>query len=90
MEAVTNWLKHDWEHRKDHTKSLLEKVRLGVIQSTKLMDYMTEDMMALPECRELIESVVSRQQPCDDAKPSALVDWQLMFRPRGITVSIIS
>ena len=83
LEAVVGWLKHDWEHRKCHTTSLLGKVRLGTIESVKLDELIDQDMRAIEGCQAILTVVEEKKgDPCP-AEPPLSITMPEMFCPRG-------
>ena len=88
LESAINWLKHDWEHRKLHTFNLLKKIRLGLVPFDRLKTLLGEEILAIPECKNLMGEVVklhatvgSTQVPLNQSHPD-------MFANRNtVTVS---
>ncbi|XP_072040529.1 kelch-like protein 41 [Amphiura filiformis] len=83
FKAVMNWLKHDWENRKEHADSLLRRVRLGVVPDLDFSEAFTDEIMTVPECRELFEEIVKDQFKMYDGYDVANSE---MFRARGVKV----
>ena len=81
-------MRHDWEHRKQHTFDLLQKIRLGLVPVDRLKMLLGDEILAIPECKSLIEEVTklhatvgSTQVPLNQSHPD-------MFASRNtITVS---
>ncbi|XP_072014301.1 kelch-like protein 12 [Amphiura filiformis] len=55
LEMVINWLKHDWENRRQHTSLLLGLIRLGHVPEEKLTELLDEEILELPECKLLLQ-----------------------------------
>ena len=85
LEAVVGWLKHDWENRKCHTVSLLCKVRLGTIKSTKLDELIDQEMRAIDGCLDILRVVEEKKNEGDPSpvQPPLSVTMPDMFSPRG-------
>ncbi len=58
MQAVVNWLQFDWEVRKEHTTSLLRKIRLGLVPQDNLQELCNSDIGSVEECRAIMEEVL--------------------------------
>ena len=88
LELVINWLKYDWEKRQSHAYSLLKKVRLGLVAEQNLMDLMSSDILAIPECRVLVEEV-SNMRTSGQSLITLSIKSPEMFATRStITVSL--
>ena len=85
LEAVVGWLKHDWEHRKCHTTSLLGKVCLGTIDSVKLVELIDQDMRAIEGCQDIVTVVEKKKKEIDPSpvQPPLSITMPEMFCPRG-------
>ena len=86
LEVVIGWLEHDWENRKCHTTSLLGKVRLGTVHSTKLDELINQDMRAIEGCQPMLRVVEEKKIEGGDpnpVKPPLSVTMPEMFCPRG-------
>ena len=84
FKAVTKWLAYDWENRQQHAERLLRKVRLGTVPELSLAEGFTDDLLAVPELKQLFVEVVKDQyQIYDGIKP----EHKELFKLRGVTVS---
>ncbi|XP_072013099.1 kelch-like protein 12 [Amphiura filiformis] len=55
LEMVINWLKHDWENRRQHTSLLLGLIRLGHVPEEKLTELLDDEILEVPECKLLLQ-----------------------------------
>ena len=84
---VVKWLKHDWTSRCTHAPKLLEKVRLGLLPVDTLKTLLGDEILAVPECRRLVEEVVKLQSSGQSSTRLAL-DFPHIFATRStMTVS---
>ena len=72
LEMVTAWLKHDWTSRQCHATDLLKMVRLGFVPDETIRSMLGDDILGIPECKQLVEKVhelqASNQRPASLAK----------------------
>ncbi|XP_072025711.1 kelch-like protein 21 isoform X4 [Amphiura filiformis] len=57
LQSTLNWLRYDWHQRKMHTTDLLKKIRLGLVPPDRLKQILGDEILAIPECKEMIEEV---------------------------------
>ncbi|XP_072019828.1 kelch-like protein diablo [Amphiura filiformis] len=67
LQGTVMWLKHDWEQRKIHAVDLLKKIRLGLVPFDRLQEILGNEIMAIPECKEMVEEVVKLSVTKDTA-----------------------
>ncbi|XP_072026472.1 kelch repeat and BTB domain-containing protein 2-like [Amphiura filiformis] len=58
LQGTVMWLKYDWEQRKAHAVDLLKKIRLGLVPVDRLQHILGDELMAIPECKEMVDEVV--------------------------------
>ncbi|XP_072015483.1 kelch repeat and BTB domain-containing protein 2-like [Amphiura filiformis] len=58
LQATLNWLKYNWVERQCYAADLLKKIRLGWIPDNRLMPMLGDEVLAIPECKELVEELV--------------------------------
>ncbi|XP_072026471.1 kelch repeat and BTB domain-containing protein 2-like isoform X2 [Amphiura filiformis] len=58
LQGTVVWLKYDWEQRKAHAVDLLKKIRLGLVPVDRLQHILGDELMAIPECKEMVDEVV--------------------------------
>ncbi|XP_072020432.1 LOW QUALITY PROTEIN: uncharacterized protein [Amphiura filiformis] len=54
LELITKWLQYDWEKRKSHAHSLLERIHLGLIPSKFIRK----------SCKALVDKVLNLKRQC--------------------------
>ncbi|XP_072019606.1 kelch-like protein 32 [Amphiura filiformis] len=57
LQSVMKWLKYDWSQRKMHTFDILKKIRLGLVPADKLKEILGDEVLAIPECKTLVDEV---------------------------------
>ncbi|XP_072016401.1 kelch-like protein 13 [Amphiura filiformis] len=57
LQNIMKWLKYDWCQRKTHTLDLLKKIRLGLVPVDKLKHILGDEVLAIPECKNLVDEV---------------------------------
>ncbi|XP_072020250.1 kelch repeat and BTB domain-containing protein 2-like [Amphiura filiformis] len=67
LQGTVMWLKYDWEQRKVHAVDLLKKIRLGLVPVDRLQEILGDEIMAIPECKEMAEEVVKLSVTKDTA-----------------------
>ena len=87
--AALIWLKFDWKQRKVHAVNLLKKVRLGLVPLEKLRVALGEELLAIPECKDMVEEVVKLSVTKEIASPPLAESHPEWFATRNtITVDI--
>ena len=59
---VVSWLKYDWDNRCPHAPTLLQEVRLGHVPEQSLTELMDEEILKIPECKQLFEKACKGQK----------------------------
>ena len=90
LEAVMIWLKFDWEHRKVHVVDLLKKVRLGLVPHDRLEKVFGDDLLAIPECKNMMEEVVKLSVTKETASPPLVTSHPEFFASRNTITATIS
>ncbi|XP_072026470.1 uncharacterized protein [Amphiura filiformis] len=67
LQGTVMWLKYDWEQRKAHAVDLLKKIRLGLVPVDRLQHILGDELMAMPDCKEMVEEVVKLSVAKDTA-----------------------
>ena len=84
-----NWLRHDWDQRKAHTTDLLKKIRLGLVPVDRLKQILSDEILAIPECKEMMEEVVKLHAAEETDKIPLVQSHPSFFANRNtITVSL--
>ena len=91
LKIVLKWLFHDWDQRKVHTFNLLKKIRLGLVPVDRLKQVLGDEVfqiLAIPECKEILEEVVKLHATKETAKVPLNQSHPDLFATRNtITVS---
>ena len=90
LEAVMTWLKFDWDHRKVHAVDLLKKVRLGLVPLDRLRKIFGDDLLAIPECKNMIAEVVKLSVTKETASPPLVTSHPKWFASRNTITATIS
>ncbi|XP_072020873.1 kelch-like protein diablo [Amphiura filiformis] len=67
LQAALIWLKFDWEQRKVHAVNILKKIRLGLVPVGRLREIIGDELLAMPECKVMVEEVVKLSVTMDTA-----------------------
>ena len=89
LQAAVSWLKFDWEKRKVHAVDLLKKIRLGLVPRERLRDILGDELLAIPECKGMVEEVIKLGVTKETASPSLMESHPELFASRNtITANI--
>ncbi|XP_072019847.1 uncharacterized protein [Amphiura filiformis] len=83
LQGTVTWLKYDWEQRKAHAVDLLKKIRLGLVPVDRLQEILGDEIMAIPECMDMVEEVVKLSVTKDTASPSLITTRHHLFATRN-------
>ena len=83
MQAALIWLKFDWEQRKVHAVSLLKKIRLGLVPVERLKEILGDVLLAIPECKDMVEEVVKLSVTKDTAPLPLIKNHPEFFATRN-------
>ncbi|XP_072020877.1 uncharacterized protein [Amphiura filiformis] len=90
LQAALIWLKFDWEQRKVHAFDLLKKIRLGLVPVDSLRDILGDEILAIPECKVMMEEVVMLSFAMDTASPPLINSHPEWFATRNtITAGLV-
>ncbi|XP_072025718.1 kelch-like protein 15 isoform X3 [Amphiura filiformis] len=89
LQSTLNWLRYDWNQRKVHTTDLLKKIRLGLVPFDRLKQILGDEILAIPECKEMIEEVAKVHATKESARIPLNQSHPDMFATRNtITASV--
>ncbi|XP_072042468.1 uncharacterized protein [Amphiura filiformis] len=89
LRGTVTWLKYDWEQRKVHAVDLLKKIRLGLVPVDRLHKLLGDELLAIPECKDIVEEVVKLSVTMDTASPPLIKSHPELFATRNtITASL--
>ena len=83
LQAVLVWLKFDWEQRKVHAVNLLKKIRLGLVPVEQLKNILGDELLAIPECKVMVEEVVKLSVTKETASPPLMKSHPELFTTRN-------
>ncbi|XP_072020765.1 uncharacterized protein [Amphiura filiformis] len=84
LQGAVMWLKYDWEQRKVHAVDFMKKIRLGlVVPVDRLQEILGDEIMAIPECKEMVEEVVKLSVTKDTASPPLSESHPDLFATRN-------
>ncbi len=83
LQAVLMWLKFDWEQRKVHAVNLLKKTRLGLVPVEQLKNILGDELLAIPECKVMVEEVVKLSVTEETASPPLIKSHPELFTTRN-------
>ncbi|XP_072021049.1 kelch repeat and BTB domain-containing protein 2-like isoform X2 [Amphiura filiformis] len=89
LQGTVMWLKHNWEQRKVHAVDLLKKIRLGLVPVDRLQRILGVEIMAIPECKEMVEEVVKLSITKDTASPSLITTRPDLFATRNTITAML-
>ncbi|XP_072049903.1 kelch-like protein 20 isoform X2 [Amphiura filiformis] len=82
LEAVTRWLKHDWDTRKTFALPVLQKVRLGLVPIRNVIEGIDRQIREATECRDLYEELLERHALGEKVTGPLLQTHPEMLTPR--------
>ncbi|XP_072050211.1 kelch-like protein 30 [Amphiura filiformis] len=83
LQVVIAWLKYDWEQRKVSAAHLLKKVRLGLVQVENLKQILGEEILDVPECKDMVEEVFRLNATKDEADVPLIESRPELFASRN-------
>ena len=83
LQAALIWLKFDWGQRKGHTVDILKKIRLGLVPLDRLREVLGNELLAIPECKDLVEEVVKLNDTRNIALPPLISTHPELFASRN-------
>ncbi|XP_072050127.1 uncharacterized protein [Amphiura filiformis] len=90
LQVVIAWLKYDWEQRKVSVAHLLKKARLGLVQVENLKQILGEEVLDVPECKDMVEEVIRLNATKDEADVPLIESHPELFASRNtVTVQLI-
>ena len=84
LQAALIWLKFDWEQRKVHAVDILKKIRLGLVPLDRLEEILGDELLAIPECKDMVEEVFKLNVTKDTASLPLMKSHPQMFTSRNI------
>ena len=90
LQAALIWLKYDWEQRKVHAVDLLKKIRLGLVPLDRLRDILGDELLAKPECKNMVEEVVRLSVTKETASPPLIKSYPELFANRNTITAGLS
>ena len=83
LQAALIWLKYDLEQRKVHTVNLLKTIRFGLIPHDRLREILGDELLAIPECKDMVEEVVKLSVTKETASPPLAESHPELFATRN-------
>ena len=83
LQAALIWLKFDWEQRKVHAFDLLKKIRLGLVPLDRLGEILGDELLSIPECKDIVEEVIKLSATKDRASPPLIKSHPGLFASRN-------
>ncbi|XP_072035748.1 kelch-like protein 14 [Amphiura filiformis] len=83
LQGTVTWLKHDWEQRKVNVVDLLKKIRLGLVPVDRLHSILGDELLAIPECKVMVEEVLKLSVTMDTASPPLIKSHSELFATRN-------
>ncbi|XP_072014349.1 kelch repeat and BTB domain-containing protein 2-like [Amphiura filiformis] len=83
LQGTVMWLKYDWEQRKVHAVDLLQKIRLGLVPIDRLHKILGDELLAVPECKDIVEEVIKLSATKDTASPPLVKSHPELFATRN-------
>ncbi|XP_072050438.1 uncharacterized protein [Amphiura filiformis] len=83
LQVVIAWLKYDWEQRKVSVVHLLKKARLGLVQVENLKQILGEEILDVPECKDMVEEVIRLNATKDEADVPLIESHPELFASRN-------
>ncbi|XP_072025710.1 kelch-like protein 15 isoform X3 [Amphiura filiformis] len=90
LQSTLNWLRYDWHQRKMHTTDLLKKIRLGLVPPDRLKQILGDEILAIPECKEMIEEVAKVYATKESARIPLNQSHPDMFATRNTITAPVS
>ena len=87
LQAALIWLKFDWDQRKVHAVELLKKIRLGLVPLDRLREILGDELLAIPECKDMVEEVVRLHGTKDTASPALIKSHPEFFASRNTIIA---
>ncbi|XP_072019846.1 kelch-like protein 32 isoform X1 [Amphiura filiformis] len=89
LQGTVTWLKYDWEQREIHAVDLLQKIHLGLVPIDRLKQILGDEIMAIPECMDMVEEVVKLSDIMDTTSPQSMKSHPDLFATRNtITIPV--
>ena len=79
LQAALTWLKFNWEERKVHAVDLLKKIRLGLVPVDRVREILGKQLLAIPECKDMVEEVVQLSLTKETASPTLVKSHPELF-----------
>ncbi|XP_072050745.1 ectoderm-neural cortex protein 1-like isoform X1 [Amphiura filiformis] len=83
LQVVIAWLKYDWEERKVSVAHLLKKARIGLVQVENLKQILGEEILDVPECKDMVEEVIRLNATKDEADVPLIESRPELFASRN-------
>ncbi|XP_072025714.1 kelch-like protein 15 [Amphiura filiformis] len=90
LQSTLNWLRYDWHQRQVHTTDLLKKIRLGLVPPDRLKQILGDEILAIPDCKEMIEEVVKVLATKESARIPLNQSHPDMFATRNTITAPVS
>ena len=87
LQAALMWLKFDWEQRQIHAFDLLKKIRLGLVPLDRLKEILGDELLAIPECKDMVEEVVKLSATKDTDSPPLIKSHPELFASRNTIIA---
>ncbi|XP_072050891.1 kelch-like protein 25 isoform X2 [Amphiura filiformis] len=90
LQVVIAWLKYDWEERKVSVAHLLKKARIGLVQVENLKQILGEEILDVPECKDMVEEVIRLNATKDEADVPLIESRPELFASRNTVTGQIT
>ena len=88
LEAALIWVKFDWEQRKVHAVDRLKQVRFGLVPLDRLQEILGEELLAIPECKDMVAAVVKLSVTKETASPPLGESHPELFATRNTITAV--
>ncbi|XP_072021114.1 kelch-like protein 32 [Amphiura filiformis] len=89
LQGTVMWLKYDWEQRKIHAVDLLQEIRLGLVPVDRLQEILGDELLAIPECKEMMKEVGKLSDIMDTASPQLMKSHPDLFATRNTITAAV-
>ena len=83
LQATLIWLEFNWGQCKVHAVALLKKIRLGLVPLDRLKEILGDELLAIPECKDMVEEVVKFNVTKDTASLPLIQSHPELFASRN-------
>ena len=88
LQAALIWLRYLWEQRQVHAVDLLRKIRLGLVPHDRLREILGDELLAIPECKDMVEEVQKLSVTKKTAVPPLARSHPELFATRNTITTV--